>query len=81
MNIEDRLLYDPNKIILKDKTSGEIKEYEIQDDKENVAQEGSKINSLFFNELILEIKKELRPIRVFILYKFRKRPSRNTRFW
>lgn len=54
MNIEDRILQNPKKIILKNTDTGEIMNFEIQDDPENVIQEGTKLNSSFFNECINE---------------------------
>ena len=55
MKFEDRILKNPRKKILKNIDTGEILNVEIQDDPDNVVQEGTSKNSSFFYDLINEM--------------------------
>lgn len=62
----DTILKNPRKRLLKNVKTGQIEEYEIQDDPDNIEQQGTKLNSETFeqykNEIILEVKNAMRPV-------------------
>ena len=58
----DTILKNPKKRILKDMSNGEVRTFEIQDDLDNVIQEGNKLTSELFERFRIEVMKDLRPI-------------------
>ena len=66
MIFADRILKNAKELILKNVKTNEIITYEIQDNLDNIEQEGTKLNSdtfeMFRNDILLEAKKQLRPI-------------------